>query len=384
MLLKTKFSYIYLSACFLVVFSAFFLIGIIHFSPVYVTLFMALIFLLLNIKYKKTPDEKVFVYIPFVLYIVYLFFNAYMFSRYHEVIIMAYFTAVYIYGDFILYQINSKQFTKIIKYYLNFNLILMVIDLIYRVNHGKTELDNAIITSNPVAKSLYRFYFFKESFFWGDSNGTGVVIIMILSVLIYLISINPENRYYKKMYFLFFILLLACFARASIASHVLLLLFIFLFLRRNIYFKFLAIFIFIMIAFLMYNWFLEDGSFLTKIELFEKTYKYLKNASTHQILFGNGTRIETAVAIMSRAPHNYISNYIIMTGLISLILFLTIFLMIYIDIGFEGYLIIIPYFITGLSVAPLAIPYVYVAALLIKHAKIKLAKGQYRHKLLGE
>jgi hypothetical protein len=377
MLLKTKFSYIYLSAYFLVVFSAFFLIGIIPFSPVYVTFFMALIFMLLNVKYKKTPDENIFVYIPFVLYIIYLFFNGYIFSRYHENMLMAYFTVVYIYGDFILYQINHKQFTKIIKYYLNFNLILQIIDLVYRINYGKAELDNAIMASNPVAKTLYRFYFFKESFFWGDSNGTGVVVLMILSVLIYLISINPESKYYKKMYFLFFILLLACFARSSIASHILLLLFIFLFLRRNIYFKFLAIFIFIMITFFIYNWFLEDGSFLTKIELFEKTYKYLKTASTHQILFGNGTRIETAVAIMSRAPHNYISNHIIMTGVISLILFLAMFVMIYIDIGFEGYLIIIPYFITGLSAAPLAIPYVYVAALLIKHAKIKFTKEHH-------
>jgi hypothetical protein len=285
--------------------------------------------------------------------------------------ILAYFSLVYIVGDFILYQINQKQLTILVKSYFVFNLLLMIADLLYRFYYGKTTADQYSF-SNP----LYQFYIFKgTSLLHMDSNGSGFIILTILSVLVYMKDAGSEGkkRFINKMYVLFFILLILSFSRSCLIAHLCLLLFIHLFVKRSIYFKFLvaiiSIFLGAYVLNIVFTNLIYDYSFQTKIIIFIETFEYIQDATMSQLLFGNGA--ESSINFLSFGAHNFISSYIIDTGLISLLLHIVILIMISIDMGRNWYIVLIPYFISSLSYNPMVIPYVFVAALLIKHIKIK-------------
>jgi hypothetical protein len=226
-------SVLYSSAYLLVVFSSFFLTAILPLSPVYISFFLSLCFILVVGKYRRIPSKCILVYAPFFLYLIYMIFSGiYLDDSLKRCLILAYFSLVYVVGDFILYQISQKQLKVIIKNYLFFNALLMIADLLYRLYNGIMTADQYIY-SNP----LYKFYIFKDtSLLHMDSNGTGFIVLIILTVLVYLKNIN-NTIFIKKMHVLFLILLVLSFSRSCIIAYICLQLFIYLFVKRNLYFK---------------------------------------------------------------------------------------------------------------------------------------------------
>ena len=367
-MILNKINITYISAYFIVVFCCFFLTALVPLSPIYITFFLGVCFLILTGRWKKTPNESMFIYIPFLLFVLFMIINAFLLSSMKIFFIIAYFCLFYIIGDFVLYQINANHMEKVIKNYFYFNLMLMTADLIYRIINARSQVGT--VFGNPI----YIFYIFKESsLLHEDSNGSGVIILTILSVVFYLKSVY-NNRFYKIMYALFFVLLLLTFARASIIAHILLLLFIYFFIRRSIYIKVILISIVIFSCIFILNFFTDknnftDGSFLSKITIFERTFDYIKNAGTFQILFGNGEL--SSPDIIGIGAHNFISALLIESGLISLVLYIWIFVNIAFDTKSGWYIVLFPFFITSLSYTPLATPYIFIATLLIKHTKLK-------------
>jgi hypothetical protein len=146
-----------------------------------------------------------------------------------------------------------------------------------------------------------------------------------------------------------------------------------LYVKRGIYFKFLVVIIGVFLGTyilnIIFSKLIYDYSFKTKIIIFFETFEYINHATVSQLLFGNGS--ESSPNFLSFGAHNFISSYIIDMGLISLLLHFVILIMISIDMGRNWYIVLIPYFISSLSYTPMVVPYVFVAALLIKHIKIK-------------
>lgn len=277
----------------------------------------------------------------------------------------------YILGDIIMYQINIKELKSILRTYLYFNILLMVADLMYRVYNVQSGKVQAVISNQ-----IYQFYLYKETgLLHMDANGSGFIISAILSVLVYLKSVYSD-KLYKVMYIIFFIMLILTFSRASIVGHICLLLVIHLFVRRNVYIKILigviAIFSTIPLITLLLNS-IDDWSFFTKLVIFSETIEYVKKANITQLLLGNGNG--GSEKFLTFGAHNFISAYLIDTGLISLILHIFTCILVGIEMKSKWYILLVPYFLISLSYTPLVVPYIFIAALIIKHMNLKRRKS---------
>jgi hypothetical protein len=246
----------------------------------------------------------------------------------------------------------------------------MSADLIYRIIGSRNFIGRGY------TNSIYIFYIFKlTSLLHKDSNGSGVIILSILSVLVFLCYECKIDRFYKNAYVVFLILHISTFARASIISHIILLLYFYLFSKRNIYFKCIIIFVVgiaIVNILIIFDIFpsIKDGSFISKIYIYNQTLVYLHNANVFQILFGNGNA--SSIDILGGiGGHNFISTLWIESGLISLILYILMFISMAIDVKSGWSIVVLPFFITSLSYTPLTTPYIFIALLLIKHTKLK-------------
>lgn len=323
-------------------------------------------------KYKRIPYENIFVYLPIFLFSLYMAIDGFIVSTVKEFMVVAYCPLFYIFGDIILYQIDKTEFKKVIKSYFIFNLFLMLADLIYRIFNSS----NFFNENQYLIGSIYAFYAFKDtSLLHEDSNGSGVIILSIVSVLAFInTNCAKKDKFFKKLYFVFFILLLLTFARASIVSFIVLFLFIHFFFKRHIYFKTILVAIGCFLVPVLFTFLttignINDGSYSSKIMLFIKTYNYLKWADMFQFIFGNGDAI--ARIILHGSAHNFVTALLVISGFISLLLYVWMFIAMAVDAKKGSYMIILPYFITSLSYTPLATPYIFVALLIVKHMNKK-------------
>jgi hypothetical protein len=148
-------------------------------------------------------------------------------------------------------------------------------------------------------------------------------------------------------------------SRAAIIA-ALILFFYLLFRKQKMAVKAFIFFIFLFCIRVVFSVFIFDASFLTKIEIFTRTVEYLENASSKQLVLGNG--FASSIAFLGMAAHNYISFLLIEMGFVSFILFFLLFFCVYFFTRKAFIYILIPYLIAGLSMAPGAIPYFYAIA----------------------
>lgn len=227
--------------------------------------------------------------------------------------------------------------------------ILLFIEFVYRITHPKnffwaTEMSNF-------------FYIYKfSSIMFYDTNETGFFELIFFSFLLYLRDKKIINIQ-KKVLFVCFVMLCFTFSRAAVLGSVVLMFFLYILDKVNIFVKFIIISISFFFIFLIINIFLMDGSFLTKIDIFERTYKYLLSCSVRNLLLGVGMN-NSMVALGGIYGHNYITLFIVEYGIIGFILLITLFLIMFTKCHATLY-ILIPYLITGLSFAPYFLPYMY-------------------------
>lgn len=244
---------------------------------------------------------------------------------------------------------NTTEFaTKTLKRVIFIVLILLLIEFVYRITHPQffkwaTDIDNF-------------FYIYKfSSIMFSDTNETGFFIMMFTAFLVYL----NDKKVIKIPFIILFIsfsFIVGTFSRAAVFGFVVFLFYNNYFKKQSIQTKFFIVFCAIFSVFGIITFFMNDGSFLTKIEIFSKSVSYLCRNNIREFLFGVG--MNNSINALGIYGHNYISLYFIEYGAIGMFLFTSFLIHIFFCNAETKYLLI-PYIITGLSFAPYFIPYFF-------------------------
>lgn len=355
-----KFSYSEVACFFLTAFCCYFMTSILSISPIYGTTLIALFMLFLQFYYKRINIMGLFVYGACILYALWYLFDCLIIStELHAAFVSFFFALYYIFADFALCQINNeKKMKHLIKLYFFFFAVYYVIDLILRLKTAQTLDVPEWMQVNPILK----FYLFKFGGLTGDSNTLGTFCVANFSVLFF----SYLRRIIQKKYLVlsFVMAVLSC-SRAAIVSCLAILLFWYFFYKAKLVIKFVIFSSGIFLSFFVFMFFLNDGSFLTKLDIFNKTYEFLQECDVYTFLFGLGPN--QSFKAIGRYAHNIWSIMLLEYGFVGLVLFFLMMVFISFDVGKYFFIVAIPYFLVSLSFTPIFLQFLFVAFALIKH-----------------
>lgn len=342
----------------LVSFSTYFMTAIMPISPVYFTTLLGLFFLASQIYYKKSKSSlipysfHVLYSLLFILQVLLLNGNA------KEAFVSFFWGLYYIWVDLAINQVNDKEeANSILKWNSVFFFIYYIIDIILRIN----TMHSSSIPSWIQANQFYMFYMIKRGGVYGDSNAIGVFSLIYFSVCYF----AYKRKMVKKIFpYLSFIMVVLTASRAALISALSLLLFEYLFLRRNIVFRFFMSFCFVLLIFIVLNILSGDPSFQSKFEIMRETAVYLNTCSVFQFLFGNGPN--SSNEIFGLYAHNIWSILVVEYGIIHTIVFLFVLILTCIDVGKSSVYVLIPYLIVSLSFTPIHLQFLFSGFALLK------------------
>ena len=268
----------------------------------------------------------------------------------------------YIMSIILFPKLSEQQIKRISEFMLFISTIWFSVDTIYRLMKFKFNILYML--------SGFNFYASKKmTLLYADTNTVGInaVVFVFFSFYLYRIYKNKRYLFYTILFTLINILSLS---RSSIFAEILTLFLIFLYKNikmvvRNqpIYLEsvplkkiFASIIIFISIVVAIYCgiyfviYLLSDGSFGTKINLFETLITFLFDAPIESILCGIGfnTGLLYKYGSVIGYAHTYLLTYIVETGIIGYI-FVTGFLISILLETKSTIIQFIPFFIYGLS-----------------------------------
>lgn len=272
-----------------------------------------------------------------------------------------FFSLFYIFADIVAYQVdNKKSLRHFVKLYFYFFVAYYIVDFYLRYQTAKTAEVPEWIKQNP----FFMFYMFKDGGLNGDSNTMGVFCCIVFAVMYYL----RKLRIVPKTYVVFsFAMSILSFSRASLVSCIAVVLFDKFFLSAKPFVKFTMIFFAIAGIFFAFNIFLNDTSFLTKLDIFEKTYKYALLCDMHEFLFGIGPNNSTQV--LGLYAHNIWSITFIEYGFLQVIFFVIMMSLIFVDVGKQAVYVYVTFFLVSLSYTTIFLQFLFVALVLLKHTK---------------
>lgn len=238
-----------------------------------------------------------------------------------------------------------KRYIKKIFYLLKYiSLLLFIIEVIYRFSYSQAK------------HSYFYFYDYKHnSIMFPDTNATAVCIEFFVAFLLYLKTRNVIKVYLLEI-LIGFVLLFLTFSRAALFGLVCFgVIWFYLKCKSYIvrYFMLMSVFIAGIGVIIV---FIEDGSFITKLDLYIQTFDYIQKIDFLHLFIGNG--LDSSVNILTRYGHTFVTLYIVELGINNLILLL-IFLSILVFKTKYSLFMIVPYIVTGASYMPFVIPFFY-------------------------
>lgn len=353
-------SVIKLSACFVLIFSTFFITRVVSLSPFYLGIVLSLGFgaMYLSFRINKSKirisyNTSSLIFSSFI-YIFYILLN----SLFNQIplkypILISFSILMYFVSKFIYAKIDRISFETFVSVFIFVNIWLLSIDFVYRFLHPK------VLDWEYTSKDF--FYMFKfSSIIFNDTNEVG---FMSLIMIIFLYCINKfKYMEVKKIYIIvLFILLFLTFSRAALIGFVTIA-FIF-YMKEKIKLNILVpsgILVLVVMFIYCFSFSMNDisdVSLKSKFDIFIRTFDYLKTIDIRTFLFGIG--YEKSTSVLGIYGHNYISLYIIEFGFVGFLLLLNLFFSIYFDCKNNKFFLL-AYLITGLSYVPHYIPYFYI------------------------
>lgn len=252
-------------------------------------------------------------------------------------------------------RISIRMIQILIRSFLGINAAFIILETAIRILFPDLDHLKGI---NPMSAGSLWFYVYKmNSILYLDSNFTAIQVLSGLSLAVFA---RMFFRGFSSFWMiLFYILLILTLSRATILAGTMVLLFLLVPRRYRLFSALMAI----IGGIITLLYFQNDPSFHTKFEIFSLTWNYLKDASPFQIIFGAGW--SQAVEHLGMGAHTLISTYLIEGGSIFFIL-MTWFWLANIKASRKwSLLLLIPFWIAGLSFAFTA-PFVFVVLALIQ------------------
>lgn len=354
-----------ISAYLLVVFSSFYLTGVVSISPIYFTFVFGIFLLLVAIcfyPYVKIYKKDYFsapVLFLFTLYILLQSICLGINLKYPIFIVIS--VLYYPICSLALKQVSFKTLSFIAKSFLIFNILLLTVESVHRI------INPTMFNWTNESNFFYMFKF--NSIMFADSNDVGFLILCILCFGMYL----KRHQVFRISWFVLiylFVLLLLSFSRAAILSCLISFFFFFIYSRFNRILKIIFWITSLFLASSVVAILIQDGSFLTKLEILNNSINYLAGVSFDAFLFGVGYA-RSEFVLNGIYGHNFIILYLIEFGLVGLILFIFILLSIFNNTKTNFKYILVPYIIAGMSYAPYMIPYFFAIAAMIENFQIQ-------------
>ncbi len=267
----------------------------------------------------------------------------------------------YLYFLIVLYlskKTELKNLHKIVLIFLLSSIVLLIIESFLRIK----EFDTLYFKILAMIGGTNDFYSSKTgSIMFADSNSTAFLSGTVLLLLVYL-------KKYKMVYLKFALLVITILTFSRSAMFALIIICIISYFRKIRILTVVSLLVILPTSYYILNinlieYFLTDGSFLTKIDILRNTVLFVNNANFSEFLFGIG--FGNAQEYIGIWAHNYFVTYFIETGVIGLILNI-IMLVKLLSMGkYENRYLLLFLAITGLSFVPYTLTYFFVANAII-------------------
>lgn len=351
--MKCKVNITNCAALFIIVFSGFYL-KTVAISPIYLTTSVGILLYVMVLIKEEHPifiaDYTVWFAVVWLIYIlitqsVYLKTSAF----YNLLFSILY----YIFSFQVVNRVSREKVLCYSKKMVDFSIVLLLFEAVSRIGH-------------PVVKAMQAennaFYKYKyNSIMYQDSNYVGIFIIVLFFFALYLD--NKQNVVMKKERIVLLCLCIATFSRSAI---IVILLFGF-WLDRSISKSKKIIILFGAIiagAYFISDYILNDGSFLSKFSIIESAWTfYTRKASLAMQLFGYG--LGHSADNIGIGSHNLFVAFIMETGVIGFLLFVTFWLCIAKKTNGKATYVIVPILTAGFSFVQHFLPFLYVVFVII-------------------
>ena len=347
---------------FTILFSGFYLTRVLSLSPVYITF---LIGTLVIVGYAIFNYHSIYISKVSVLYFAYIIYiivtQSFLDPNFSTLINVIFSLLYFIIMLNIAYYSKTEILVKYSKYFIWFTILLLVVEAAWRLTHPIFVIEGTDKDYRNMEGML--FYAFKfSSIMFKDSNFVGTYGLVAFFYYYYL----RKKKYVKSMMplIILFILISLTLSRSAIITVLLTIVILyFLSIKIKLHHIILGIVLIISVVFIALPQIETDGSFLSKFDILELTWRHLQECSLGQFLFGVG--FGNTVEHIGIGAHNLLVTHLIESGIIGLLFFLIVnFSLINKTKRYSLYLTI-PLFISGMSLAGHAISYYYACLALI-------------------
>jgi wzy len=347
---------------FTILFSGFYLTRVLSLSPVYITF---LIGTLVIVGYAIFNYHSIYISKVSVLYFAYIIYiivtQSFLDPNFSTLINVIFSLLYFIIMLNIAYYSKTEILVKYSKYFIWFTILLLVVEAAWRLTHPIFVIEGTDKDYRNMEGML--FYAFKfSSIMFKDSNFVGTYGLVAFFYYYYL----RKKKYVKSMMplIILFILISLTLSRSAIITVLLTIVILyFLSIKIKLHHIILGIVLIISVVFIALPQIETDGSFLSKFDILELTWRHLQECSFGQFLFGVG--FGNTVEHIGIGAHNLLVTHLIESGIIGLLFFLIVnFSLINKTKRYSLYLTI-PLFISGMSLAGHAISYYYACLALI-------------------
>jgi wzy len=347
---------------FTILFSGFYLTRVLSLSPVYITF---LIGTLVIVGYAIFNYHSIYISKASVLYFAYIIYiivtQSFLDPNFSTLINVIFSLLYFIIMLNIAYYSKTEILVKYSKYFIWFTILLLVVEAAWRLTHPIFVIEGTDKDYRNMEGML--FYAFKfSSIMFKDSNFVGTYGLVAFFYYYYL----RKKKYVKSMMplIILFILISLTLSRSAIITVLLTIVILyFLSIKIKLHHIILGIVLIISVVFIALPQIETDGSFLSKFDILELTWRHLQECSLGQFLFGVG--FGNTVEHIGIGAHNLLVTHLIESGIIGLLFFLIVnFSLINKTKRYSLYLTI-PLFISGMSLAGHAISYYYACLALI-------------------
>lgn len=352
-----------MSASLLISTSGFYFINGLGISPIYPLFLLSLLFFLIFLSNKDyLPYNSLLGY--FLFYGIYLTISQFLFSNpdFHTFINVILNIPYFILGFFLMQEMKEGYVISILKRFLLFSVLLLIVEFIYRITHPVFILEDG--TKDLRDSSDLIFYAYKKSsLMFEDSNFTGIYAMIVF----FLAWWSYKNNFYKSRSLLcvLFLLILGSLSRSAILATIISLIILPFFLNKRI--SFIKIITLILVSSFIFLSTLKlignDLSFDSKFLIFEKSVDYISKASLNDILFGVG--FGNTDEYIGIGAHNLILTHLLESGVFGFFLFFFIQYQLIKRSNRQMLYLFIPFFIAGFSLMGHALTFYFTAAAII-------------------
>lgn len=367
---KYNINLFYITSLLLIVFSGFYLTRILPVSPVYLLFIIAIMILSVGVLIRKRINYEDIVFTPYY-FIAYLCLTQVFLAPDVSTFINVFFSLLYlVFMPIALPDLSRVQLVRISIYFIKFSVVLMGVEAAYRITHPIFFVPGSPV-DHANSEDLIFYAYKMNSIMFLDSNFVGLYGLTVFFLAHYI------NKFHQKINIIWLLLLVgliaATISRAAIISLIMTLVLVWIVgYKLPVKRVFILVVLGLILMIAAIGQFANDASLQSKFMIIELTQQYLERASISNLLFGIG--LGNTKLYLDIGAHNFFVAYLMETGILGLILQVSIIIELFVMSKTRAWPIILSFIVAGLSLAGHAVTSLYAAIILVIILERKVRK----------